>query len=360
MYVASSSRRVTAKSSKRKAPKKENAGRKKTKKTSGGDLIASDSVDLAGPPKCPFIVEDMMTFWPNTPLGRRLKGMSRLFPGNPTDREISTATPQMQEEMKFTKLIKEHLTFKEGSTLHIRTSVKNKCKNAIAAGKFPQKGAEHHVCAMLPAIKKPMYHRPGVSINAIRSKDVVDLVNNRYISGDVLTYFIEYFVNRTKNSKVHIVDPLATSALFHDRRNGCAQHVDYTLLGRKRQAKQLLPNKLFATGGTLLVPMNYPANSHWLTVKIKSLPPGSDEDLKPPQVIQIQLKHGHQQMRLQYDKIVGTHMVSMLETVLRQRYPSMKRKYNVQSLECSNQDTNGCAVQVLGNVILHVLGLEQK
>ena len=108
MYVASSSRRVTAKSSKRKAPKKEKEGRKKTKKSD--DLIASDSVDLAGPPKCPFIVEDMMTFWPNTPLGRRLKGMSRLFPGNPTDREISTATPQMQEEMKFTKLIKEHLS----------------------------------------------------------------------------------------------------------------------------------------------------------------------------------------------------------------------------------------------------------
>ena len=385
MRAASSSRRVSAKNtkpskrkaarntkeSKRKAAKKEKTTVKKEKKkmsskpekkktTGDGDIIASGSVDLAGPPKCPFIVKDLMQYWPNTTLDRRLKGLSRLFPGNPNDREISTATPQMQEQMRYTKLIKEHLTFKKGSTLHIRTTIKNQCKKAIADGKFPLEGEEDRVCAMLPRIKKPMYHRPGVSINSIRSQDVVDIVNNGYISGDVLTYFIEYFVNRVKNPKVHVTDPLATSAFFFDRDNSRAQHVDYELLGRPRQAKVLLPNKLFAKGGTLLLPMNYPSNSHWLTAKIESKPRGSEKDLKPPQVIQVQLKHGHEQLRLDNDKIVGTHVVSMLETVLSKRYPRVKRRYNVQSVECSKQDDNGCAVQVLGNVILHLLGLEHR
>ena len=70
------------------------------------------------------------------------------------------------------------------------------------------------VFVKLPKVK---CHHPGVDVHHIRQKDIVDILKNGYISGDLLTYFIAYFVGKIENGNVHVVDPLVASSFVHDR-----------------------------------------------------------------------------------------------------------------------------------------------
>ena len=74
-----------------------------------------------------------------------------------------------------------------------------------------------------------------VNVNWMTEAHVASIVDNQFISGDVLSYFLEYFAERAKNKLVHLVNPLYMASLFYDRGSAVPTKVDFKRLQRKNQ-----------------------------------------------------------------------------------------------------------------------------
>ena len=323
----------------------------KTTQMVDGLLPLGDGVDLAGAPPCPFKMDSIkFNLYLNCLVHRRSHPISHLFPGTVDSLRDSRFVADRQ------KLL-DCLGFKglpNPKAVKARANVINEYRQRIHAKKFPIQPDE--VLAKLPRLSNRL--RTGVQMHNITQEQLATIASDDYVSGDILEYFIGHFASKIKNPKIHIPSPLFTAALFYDQESSTPTKLDFARISQVKNQSILVPKGLFQEGGTVIMPFNYPVNSHWFIASVNTKQPIN----KPPEVFDFRIMHGHEVCREKNDAIVAPLLAQMMETVMTSRFPNPEkpRHYIVKSCQCENQSTNGCAVRVVTHVILHLMGLNNN
>ena len=324
-----------------------NAAKPKKQMVDGVQPIA-DSIDLAGAPPCPFSMNSIkFNLYLGCLLHRKSAALSQLFPGNVDSRQDSRLDADRRKLLHCLGL----RGLPNVKAVKKNTNLINGYRQRIYAKKFPDEPDK--VFAKLPPLSGSV--RTGVQVNHITQAQLATIAVEDYVGGDILEYFIRHFESKIKNSKVHIPSPLFMAALFYDQKSDKPSKLDFRRIGKDQSI--LVPEGFFQKGGTAVLPMNYPVNSHWITTSVTTRPPN-----RLPEVFEFKIQHGHQECRDRNDPIVAPLLAHMMETVMTQRQPNPEkaRQYVVKSCKCEPQSTNGCAMRVVAQVILHLMGWTKK